>query len=332
MSSVVTSRKKGNIPDTVSDETAESDSPNANVTDVEEGEPCLPSAREKSKKLTFPPAVTRTINYLSSFSLVELNKALFVLVIVLSVLIIVAPAHVRKRRNEILKKQYDEATESLNQKYEYLQKTINGENDRLVDDLYEIVGLVQKEHHDGEIQTKESTIDKLSMDSKSALLKKQLEIDSIKAEMQKHKDEMEKVKALLHDVNVKPENFCDECVTEKGVKCKSRRTYLTTRYKTPLEEAVTVVAKQSPSCFKKDSNKDILAEIAEEEAAANVEVVLDDDGHVKPENFCDKCIMPGTGSYCRARVDFLHTRYGTPEQEGIDLVVKSDKSCYKKSP
>jgi len=324
MSSVV-SRKKGNIPDSSSDETAENDY--FNTTDAEEGEPCLTSSsREKSKELTYPPAVTRIINYLSSLTLVDVNKSLFVVALVLSALITMAPAHVRRRRNVMLKKQYIEATESLHQRYEYLQKTINGENDRIIDDMYEMVGLVQKEHHDEEVNI-------MSKDSKAEVIKKQLEIDRLKAEMLHHKQEMEKVSALMADLDVKPEHFCDECVTDKGILCKARRDYLKNRHRTKYNEAINVIVRQSPSCFKKDSNKAIPSEIAKEAAEENDVVELDADRHVKPEHFCNECQMRTMRMKlkCRVRVDFLNSQYGTPIQEGMDLVVKQDSACLKKN-
>jgi len=291
--SLVTSRKKGNITSASSDETADSqksmqfyfgdkgvnpgsaidetaEKDFSNTTDVEEDEPCLlSSSHEKSKELTFPPAVTRIINYLSSLTFAHVT--LFIVVLLLFVLITEAPSHVRKTRNATLKKKYVEATALLNQKYAYLQKTINGENDRLVE----------------------------------------------------------------------PEHFCDECITEKGLLCKRRRDFLTKRCRSPLVEAVNLVVKTSPSCFKKDSNKEILSEIAKEADAENVVVEWDADGHVNPDFFCNECkgktisITCGKfrtiSSTCRGRVDFLNSHYGIPMQEGMDLVVNSDPVCFKKN-
>ena len=62
----------------------------------------------------------------------------------------------------------------MHQKYEHLQKTINGENDIIIDDMHEIVGLVQKEHHEEEVKTRDSDLDTMGKNSKSAVIKKNL--------------------------------------------------------------------------------------------------------------------------------------------------------------
>jgi len=329
MSSVV-SRKKGNIRDSSSDETAENDY--FNTTDAEEGEPCLTSSsREKSKELTYPPAVTRIINYLSSLTLVDVNKFLAATVVLFLILITMAPAHAKKERNVMLAKQYVKATESLHQRYEYLQKTINGENDRLVDDMYEMVGLVQKEHYDEEVKTRDSAFNTMSNDFKAEVIKKQIKIDKLEAKILDYKQEMDKVNVIMADLDVKPENFCDACATEAGIGCKARRDYFQNHYKVPLVESMNIIVRQSPSCFKKDSNKAIPSEIAKEAAEENDVVELDADRHVKPEHFCNECQMSTFSSTCREKVNFWNSQYGTPIQEGMDAVVKKDSACFKKN-
>merc|ERR1712194_240486 len=162
-------------------------------------------------------------------------------------------------------------------------------------------------------------------------IKKQLEIDKLKAEMLDHKQEMEKVNAIMADFDVKPENFCDECVTDKGILCKARRDFFQNHHKLPMVESMNAIVRQSPSCYKKDSNKEILSEIAKEAAEENVVVELDADGHVKPEHFCDECKMRTFPSTCREKVNFWTSQYGTPTQEGMDAVVKKDSACFKKN-
>merc|ERR1712194_215104 len=175
-----------------------------------------------------------------------------------------------------------EATASLNRKYVYLQKTISGENDRLIDDMYEMAGLVKLDRHDEELKARDSTINTMSTDSKAEKLKTQMEINKVKAEIAKHQLELEKVKALMDDLDVKPENFCDECKTEQGIGCKARRGYFQKHYKFPLTEAINVIVRQSPSCFKKDSkSEDIMSEIAVDEQ------LLASNG----EAFCGGCIF-----------------------------------------
>jgi len=208
----------------------------------------------------FSSKLTRLINRLKLITLYEVNISLFVVVLVLFTLLIIAPAHVKKKRNAVLNQQMNEITtainaqkESLNQKYEYLQKAINSDNDQLVSDLYEMIGLVKKDHHDEEVKEKESTIKNLSADARTTVNKKQYEIDRLKAEILKNKSELERVKSVMEDIDVKPEHFCDDCTMESqpGVTCKARREFLKSRYGTPDQEGRNVVVKQDASCFKK---------------------------------------------------------------------------------
>jgi len=243
--SSVTSRKKG------------SKSPTPD--DPEQGaSPVSYSANNRDNG--FLSKITRFINRLKLITLYEVNVSLFVVVLILFTLLVIAPVHVKKKRNALLKQQMIDVTnsinvqrESLNQKYEYLQKTISSDNDHLVSDLYEMIGLVKKEHHDEEVSSKESTIKNLSADARSTVNKKQLEIDTLKAEILKNKAELEKVKVILDDVDVKPQNFCDACMmeTQPGTSCKARKDFLKTRYNTPELEGMNIIVKQNPSCFKK---------------------------------------------------------------------------------
>merc|ERR1712151_365749 len=108
---------------------------------------------------------------------------------------------------------------------------------------------------------------------------------------------MEKVKELVNDLDVKPENFCDQCVMASKAICKTRREFLQNRYGTPVNEAVNVVVREDPVCFKKDSN-----DIQPKDQ-------FDDDGHV----------------------NYLHKQYNLPEQEAMDAVVNQDPVCLKKN-
>jgi len=246
MSSLVSRKKSSNASSTTTDETP--------TLDPEKGAPT-----ESSSSIA-PSKITRIINRLKVITLYEVNISLFIVVLILFTLLVIAPAHVKKKRNAVLKQQLNDITksiteqrDSLNAKYEYLQKAINSDNDQLVADLYELIGLVKKEHHDEEVKTKESTIKNLSADARSTVNRKQLEIDRLKAEIQKNKEELDKVKVVMEGMDIKPENFCDDCKMQlfDGITCKSRRDFLKDRYGTPEQEGRNVVVKQDPSCFKK---------------------------------------------------------------------------------
>lgn len=243
--SSVTSRKKGSKTPT--------------PDDPEQGAPSVSYSANNGGN-GFSSKITRFINRLKLITLYEVNISLFVVVLILFTLLVIAPVHVKKKRNALLKQQMNDITksinaqrESLNQKYEYLQKTISSDNDHLVSDLYEMIGLVKKEHHDEEVTSKENTIKNLSADARSTVNKKQLEIDTLKAEILKNKSELERVMVIMEDVDVKPENFCDTCMmdTLPGTTCKARKDFLATRYNTPEQDGRNVVVKQNPSCFKK---------------------------------------------------------------------------------
>ena len=77
--------------------------------------------------------------------------------------------------------------------------------------------------------------------------------------------------------------FCEERVTEKGILCKAYREFLINLCRPKVIESINSIVRQSPSCFKKDSNKEMLLKIAKEADEENVVVELDTDGHVKPD-------------------------------------------------
>jgi len=52
---------------------------------------------------------------------------------------------------------------------------------------------------------------------------------------------------------------------------------------------------------------------------------------ITPEMFCDECTMKTMRITCKARLDYLHSKYGTPLQEGRDAIVKIDDACLRKS-
>merc|ERR1711862_1093398 len=134
---------------------------------------------------------------------------------------------------------------SLTRKYEYLQNAVTNDHEQLANDLYELIGLVSKQHHDEELLGKETTIKNLSTDAKDNITKKQAEIDTLKAQL-------EKKKTALDGIHVKPENFCNDCMmqTMKGVTCKSRLDYLNSQYGTPIQEGMDTIVKSDTACLK----------------------------------------------------------------------------------
>lgn len=203
--------------------------------------------------------IGHVINRIKVITLVEVNMCLLCLVVVMTLMLVLAPAHIRKKRDIVIAQQIQDVSNSitaqraaLDRSYKYLHKTINGENERLVDDLYEMVGLVSKLRHEEEVAKRDSSLKSLESSTKDKINAKQAEIDSLNADLAKHKAELDKVKGKMENLVVKPENFCDGCVIAKmGISCGKRKGYFTGHYKTSEQDALNAVVKQSPECFKK---------------------------------------------------------------------------------
>jgi len=259
MSNLV-SRKKGPANKPVSPTTSTEEVSSLTATDPEQGPPSLDSpAATAIDSNDFSSKATRIINRFKKISLYQVNLSLFAIVLILFGLLVIAPAHIKAKRNAVLKRQIQEISNSiaeqkasLTKKYEYLQKSVSSDNDQLINDLYEMIGLVSLQHHDEEIRGKETTIKNLGVDAKDTVAKKQAEIDLLRAEIAKNKAEMDKMKAAMDSVSVKPENFCNECMMETipNSTCKARLDYLMSRYKTPLQDGMDVIVKADTSCFK----------------------------------------------------------------------------------
>merc|ERR1711862_692543 len=131
------------------------------------------------------------------------------------------------------------------QKYEYLQKAVTSDHEQLTNNLYEMIALVSKQHHDELLRGKES-------DAQDNIAMKQAEIDALKAQLEKNKSDMEKMRTALDDIHVKSENFCNDCMMEtmKGVTCKARLDYLNSQYGTPIQEGMDIIVKSDPVCLK----------------------------------------------------------------------------------
>jgi len=262
---MLVSRKEASKPAATTLEETQTVSENTPLTstELEEGAPSLDSpAPVTNNSNKFSSKVTRVINRIKTITLYEVNIFLFVIVVLLFTLLVIAPAHVKEKRNKVLNSQLldistslMEQKASLSKKYEYLQKTLNSDNDHLIADLYEMVGLVSKEHHDEALTGKESTIQslvKVTAEAKDTMNKKQTEIDWLKAEILKNKGAMDKLKSSLQTIDVKPENFCAECIMETmpGVSCGTRRDYFLSHHKSLLQDALNAIVKASPSCYK----------------------------------------------------------------------------------
>ena len=285
------------IPDT-SKEPNEFNS--SHVSDLEEGTPCLGSLSvpEKDKDVSI---TSRIIDHVRSVGLQDINKILFITTLIRTRIVIFSPAHIKKKRNENLKHQLDAAKESLNQKYESLQKAMDKDNDKLSTELYEMVGLVSKGHHDREIKEKDEQLLKITQDNEQNVKMKQAEIDALKAQIEKEREEMEKMKAIINNNRVNNKNFCDECKMETMANtCRESVDYLDNKCKTSEQDALDLAVKESPSCYK-----------------AN---------RINTINFCDECKMETMENTCRERADYLRNTYNTPEHEAMDLAVKESRS------
>jgi len=193
--------------------------------------------------------ISRLCTRLRTITIFEVNLTLFAVVMALFTLLVIAPAHVKKRRNAILLKQFNDITTSLaaqkaslTQQYEHLQNVITSDNDKLISELYEMIGSVSKDHHEEEVKEKDSEVNQ-----------KLAEIHALKAEIQKNKEEMEKVKASIGDIHVKSEDFCGECEMKKmnGITCEARINFLHKQYGTPSQEGMDSIVKYDDSCLRK---------------------------------------------------------------------------------
>jgi len=241
MSSIL-SRKKGTK--TVSDET-----PSQTLTDVEEGS-------KGNSTSTHTSVITRVINRIRSITLKEFNILLVACVTLMLITLLLAPAHIKRRRNAILNGQMhdisnaiEEQKTSLTKKYELLQNTINGKNDKKIEGLYELVGLVSQLRHEEEVKKKEDKTENIEKDTENEINKRQNELEFLNAELQRHKEELEQVKNDLDSVEVQESNFCNNCLTKSGAKCALRKGYLMKKYNLTEERARTVVARDHVSCY-----------------------------------------------------------------------------------
>ena len=83
-----------------------------------------------------------------------------------------------------------------------------------------MAGLAQKGHHDEEVKTRDFSICTIGNDSKYVVIKKQLE-------MIIHKQKLEKVSALMHDVDVKLDFFVTSVWQTKASDAKHAENFWT---------------------------------------------------------------------------------------------------------
>lgn len=219
MSTTLTSRKKGN-PETVP------------LTDPEaaEGNESEESANEDiNEEKNKPDKMDKTTMFL------------FILLVVLTVMILASPEHMKKRRAKIINSHIHQAAtliedqrQSLANKYKQLTSTINEE------ELLKHKEEIEQLH--SHLADKQSSIDKLTKDIESQ--KKML--DEVQKQMKKMKEDQLQ--------------FCSWCTMELGkkkkkskVKCGERAKFIVEKYGGDEDDVKEALVKEYPSCKKKSN-------------------------------------------------------------------------------
>merc|ERR1711862_564234 len=128
------------------------------------------------------------------------TKTLAIIAFILTLLIVSAPVHVKKRRQKILDAQmaeamnvYEAKKKSLYDTYDALTGKIHEEKAKIEEEMAKM-----KKSYAGEVSSKQNTITVLQ------------------AEIKSNKEELERVKFLMSDDDKYLEKWCGECFTSIG--------------------------------------------------------------------------------------------------------------------
>merc|ERR1711982_86877 len=165
-----------------------------------------------------------------------MGKALAIIAFILTLLIVSAPAHVKKHRQKILDAKmaeamnvYEAKKKSLYDTYDALTGKIHEEKAKIEEEMAKM-----KKSYAGEVSSKQNTITVLQ------------------AEIKSNKEELERVILLMRDDDKYLEKWCGECFTSiGGVSCGARVDYLVNRYKNEVNVAKKAVMTENSTCMKK---------------------------------------------------------------------------------
>merc|ERR1711862_59946 len=163
-------------------------------------------------------------------------KTLTIIAFILTLLIVSAPAHVKKHRQKILDAKmaeamnvYEAKKKSLYDTYDALTGKIHGEKAKIEEEMAKM-----KKSYAVEVSSKQNIITVLQ------------------AEIKRSKEDLERVKFLMSDDDKYLEKWCGECFTSIGcVSCGSRVDYLVSRYKNEVNAAKKAVMTENLTCMKK---------------------------------------------------------------------------------